>query len=342
LALYTGDFRRSIYRSASAARDASSVAVAPKTMCVKPGDKLVATVWGWDDLPSPTPNDLSFNRGDRVLRGTTLVLNGPGFQAENTPDTLDLGVDFLVTVGGEDPDGDGLSSACGEVYYGTDPQLADTDNDGLNDGAEVNTYGTNPLDADSDDDGLTDGAEVNTYGTNPLDADTDDDGLTDGAEVNSYGTDPKDADTDDDGLTDGDEVNKYGTDPLDADTDNDGLPDGIEVKYGTDPLDADSDDDGLPDGQDVDWIEDVIEGIPDAAIKSPAAGNRNAMLNLLEDAEAVLLKGNRRAALDKLTTLRSRIDGCGTVCDSNDWILDCTIQKEIRMLVDLLIANVRA
>jgi hypothetical protein len=265
-------------------------------MCVKSADKLVATVWGWDDLPSPLPNDLSFNKQDRVLRGTTLVLNGPGFQPENVPDTLDLDVDFLVTVGGEDPDGDGLSSACGEVYYGTNPQLADTDNDGLNDGAEVNTHHTNPLDPDSDDDGLTDGAEVNTHGT----------------------------------------------DPNDADTDDDGLPDGIEVKYGTDPLDADTDDDGLPDGQDVDWIQDVIAGIPAAAIKPPGAGNRNAMMNLLNDAEALLLKRNRRAALDKLMTLRMRNDGCGVVSDGNDWVLDCAIQTELRTLIDLLIANVSA
>ena len=191
------------------------------TMCVKPGDKLVATVWGWDDLPilpyDPSKQSLDFNDYDRVLRGATLVLDGPGFQPEaGNGDILDLGVDFNVTVGGADPDGDGLSSACGETFYGTDPLDPDTDHDGLTDGAEVNTYGTDPLDADSDDDGLTDGAEVNTYGTDPLDPDSDDDGLTDGAEVNTYGTDPLDADTDDDGLTDGAEVNTYGTDPLET------------------------------------------------------------------------------------------------------------------------------
>jgi hypothetical protein len=54
----------------------------------------------------------------------------------------------------------------------------------------------------------------------------------------------------------------------------------------------------------------------------------------------LLAKGNRKPALDKLGTLRMRNDGCGAVPDSNDWIVDCTIQKEIRMLVDLLIANV--
>ena len=34
-----------------------------------------------------------------------------------------------------------------------------------------------------------------------------------------------------------------------------------------------------------------------------------------------------------------RLNGCGAVPDGNDRIVDCTIQKEIRTLVDLLIAN---
>jgi hypothetical protein len=342
--LYTGDFRRSTYRTAATTLDNTRVPVASSTMCVKPTDKLVATVWGWDDRPDFNPTiDPDFNDQDQVLRGTTLVLGGPGFQAEpGDPGNPNLGVDFRVTVGGEDPDGDGLSSACGEVYYGTDPQLADTDNDGLNDGAEVNTHHTDPLDNDSDDDGLTDGAEVNTHHTDPLDADTDDDGLTDGAEVNTHHSDPLDGDTDDDGLTDGAEVNIHHTSPIDADTDDDLLTDGFEVKYGTDPLNRDTDGDGLIDGLDVEWIQTVIAGIPNSAFKPPAAGNRNAMLNLLNDAEALLLKGKRKPALDKLTTLRMRNDGCGVAPDSNDWIINCTIQTEIRMLVDLLITNVKA
>jgi hypothetical protein len=313
-------------------------------MCVKPTDTLVATVWGWDDRPGFFPPlELDFNRQDKVLRGQTLVLNGPNFQAESSGlENQDLVVDFRVTVGGDDPDGDGLTSACGEPFYGTDALVADTDQDGIDDGAEVNSYDTDPLDSDTDDDGLTDGAEVHTYGTHPVDPDTDDDGLTDGAEVNVHRTNPLDSDTDDDGLTDGAEVETYGTDPNDADTDDDGLPDGIEVRYGTNPHDPDSDGDGLPDGKDVEWIQDVIAGIPNAAIKSPAAGNRNAMLNLLNDAEALLLKGNRRSALDKLSTLRKRLDGCGTASDGNDWMLDCAIQTEVRLLIDMLIVNASA
>jgi hypothetical protein len=97
----------------------------------------------------------------------------------------------------------------------------------------------------------------------------------------------------------------------------------------------------LPDGKDVEWIQGVIAGIPNAAIKPPGAGTRNAMLNLLNDAEALLLKGKTKPALDKLANLRTHNDGCGAVRDSNDWIIDCTIQKEVRSLIDLLIANVK-
>ena len=346
-AVYTGDFRRSSSRQGFGLTDDPRVHTESITMCVKPTDRLVASIWGWDDF-NDDPYYPTLSPTDRVLRGPTWVLDGPGFQPESSlppeadQENQDMYVGIHVRLGGEDPDGDGLTSACGETYYGTAPFDPDTDHDGLNDGDEVNTYGTDPLVQDTDNDGLTDGAEINTHGTNPVNPDSDNDGLTDGAEVNTHHTDPNDADTDDDGLTDGAEVNTHHTDPTDADTDDDRLPDGIEVKYGTDPLNADTDGDGLPDGLDVEWIEGVIAGIPNAAFKPPAAGNRNAMLNLLNDAEALLLKGNRRAALDKLMTLRKRNDGCGVVPDGNDWIVDCAIQTEIRMLVDLLIANVRA
>jgi len=258
-------------------------------------------------------------------------------------------------VGGEDPDGDGLSSACGEPFYGTDPINPDSDYDGLNDGVETSgTNPTDPNDEDSDGDGLNDGQEdTNRNGsfdageTNPNDPDTDDDLINDGIEVNgSNPTDPVDPDSDDDGLQDGEEdANHNGsldageTNPNDADSDDDLLSDGQEVDVGTDPLNPDTDGDGLLDGRDVDWIEDAIRAIPASAIKSPAGGNLKAMLNLLEDAEALLLKGNIKAAMDKLMTLRSRIDGCGTVSDKSDWIIDCAQQFRIRELLDIMIAN---
>jgi hypothetical protein len=37
--------------------------------------------------------------------------------------------------------------------------------------------------------------------------------------------------------------------------------------------------------------------------------------------------------------LRARNDGCGAKPDSNDWIINCTVQQEVRSLIDLLIAN---
>ena len=341
--LYTGDFRRSTYKQAASGLGDSSIPMQPLTMCVKPEDKLLATVWGWDDRPVFLGSDPDFNRLDQVLPGTTLEMDGPDFLngVQTNPANVHLNVEFQVSVGGEDPDLDGLSTACGEAYYGTDPQLADTDNDGLNDGDEVNTHHTDPLDPDSDDDGLLDGEEI-AYGADPHDPDSDDDGLTDGDEVHNYGSSPTDADSDDDGLTDGEEVNTYHTDPNDADTDDDLLSDGFEVKYGTDPLDADTDNDGLLDGKDVEWIQGVIAAMPDSAIKPPGGGNRNAMMNLLNDAEALLLKGKTKPALDKLSNLRTHNDGCGAKPDKNDWIIDCTIQAEVRMLVDLLIANVKA
>jgi hypothetical protein len=294
-ALYTGDFRRSQYNTYTQLSDETRVRAEPMTMCVKPDDTLVAAVSGWDDFNDEVENP-SLDKNDRVIRGVTWILDGPNFQPrEDNDEDYDMELDIEVEIGGHDPDGDGLSSACGETFYGTDPFNSDTDDDGLTDGAEVNTHGTDPLDSDTDDDGLSDSAEVNTYGTDPLDSDTDDDGLSDSQELD----------------------------------------------VGTNPLNPDTDGDGLLDGQDVDWIEDAILAIPEDAIQSSGKkGNRNAMLNLLADAESHLRRGRIKPALDKLTTLRSRIVGCGSGSDSNDWITDCAEQVRIRQLLDILIANV--
>ncbi|HEU4751343.1 MAG TPA: hypothetical protein VFT54_09810 [Acidimicrobiia bacterium] len=199
------------------------------------------------------------------------------------------------------------------------------------------------IDTDSDDDGLTDGEEL-VLGTDPFDSDTDDDGLSDGDEVNVHGTDPLDPDTDDDGLSDGDEVNVHGTDPLDADTDDDGLVDGLEVDLGLDPLDPDSDDDGIPDGQDTEFIENAINALGDEAFKdsSPGHGLRQALLQRLENAEREVAGGRVDQAIHHLQNLRRHLDGCGAEADTDDWIVDCEAQVQIRDLLDLLIANLSA
>ena len=215
--------------------------------------------------------------------------------------------------------------------------IVDSDGDGLSDTEEA-ARGTDPLDADTDDDGLTDGAEVNLYGTNPLSSDSDADGLSDSQEL-GLGTSPTDSDSDDDGLTDGAEVNLYGTNPLSLDSDADGLSDAQEVALGTDPTDPDSNDNGIPDGQDVEFVQDDISALPNGAFKSPPAALRRSMVGILEDIEAEIASGDSVGAIAGLTDLRRHVDGCGVRPDRNDWIVECVAQRQVRALVDELIAN---
>jgi hypothetical protein len=249
----------------------------------------------------------------------------------------------------------GGTIALGSVPFSIDP---DADDDGLLDGTELTgSNPTNPDDADTDDDGLLDGAEdANHNGaldpgeTNPNDADSDDDGLTDGIEVNGANpTDPLNPDTDGDGLLDGvEDANHNGqvdpgeTDPNNPDTDGDGLPDGVEVALGSDPLDADSDDDGIPDGQDPDILGAFIEALPGTAFKSTGHGLQQAMLSHLKNIEKRIEKGDIEQAIKELQHLRERVDGCGTEPEPNDWIVDCTVQLQVRTVIDLFIANLQA
>ncbi len=233
-----------------------------------------------------------------------------------------------------DVDADGVER-CEERALGTDPGNADSDEDGLSDGVEL-TLGTDPLDEDTDGDLLDDGME-DLLGTDPLDRDTDGDRIEDGQEFLD-GTDPTSGDSDGDGLLDGDELD-FGTDPLNPDSDDDGLPDGLEIDVGTDPLLDDSDGDGLLDGQDVEWIQTALAGLPPSAFLGPSQGTRRALQSLLDEVEALLLAGDTAAATRKLVNLRRRLDGCGARPDTNDWIVTCGDQVDVRGLIDLLRGN---
>lgn len=328
---------------------------APVTQCVRGFDTTFrVALHGWDDDDTFGANG-DYGDDDDAIVGFTEKLDAAtipiGSPLVRTTSSHDLRVTYRVTRVA-DTDTDGLD-ACGEDFYQTDPNRADTDSDQLADGLEVNGANpTSPRLADTDGDGLDDGQEdANHNGaldpgeTNPNDTDSDNDLLPDGIEVNgSNPTNPLDADTDDDGLTDGQEdangtggVDAGETNPNDADSDDDGLGDGLEVSVGTNPLDPDSDDDGLPDGRDTDWIESAIAALPDSVLKHP--NNRKAMVDLLDDAEKLAKKGNVNAARDKLLSLRGHLDGCGAASDPNDWIIDCTTQLKIRALVDVLFAN---
>jgi hypothetical protein len=87
-----------------------------------------------------------------------------------------------------------------------------------------------------------------------------------------------------------------------------------------------------------DVVNDVIAA-PDDAFKS--AGAQGAILKLLNDIAQAIASGNSARAMDKLTTLRSRLDGCedGPPADRNDWIVDCAVQDIIRTLIDSIIAE---
>lgn len=298
-------------------------------------------------------NDLAPNRDDLIFKHYTVDyfckvgLDSDGDGLEDIEEAYTLETSPV----NDDTDGDGVLDGDEVNVLGTDPLDRDSDEDGENDGVEdgdsdglTNTeelylHETDPLNDDTDSDGLIDGDEVNVYQTDPLDEDTDDDGLSDGEEVNFHGTDPLDDDSDDDGLSDGDEVNSYGTDPLDPDTDDDELTDGQEVMDGTDPLDRDSDDDGLGDGEDVEFVQNAIEATTPTAFVPPGEGTREAMVARLDGVESILLGGQTAAAIRQLENIRRHVDGCGAAPDSNDWLVSCQAQLEIRALIDLLTSN---
>jgi hypothetical protein len=125
-----------------------------------------------------------------------------------------------------------------------------------------------------------------------------------------------------------------------TDTDGDGLPDSDEAALGTDLKDPDSDDDGLLDGSDPDTVGDVVAALPDEVFRSSDGGNRTATLAILEAIEQEIEDGDIAEALRQLRNLRMRVDGCGASPDRNDWIIDCGTQRQVRALLDLLIANV--
>jgi hypothetical protein len=129
---------------------------------------------------------------------------------------------------------------------------------------------------------------------------------------------------------------------LDPDTDDDGLMDGVEVATGMDPLDPDTDDDGIPDGQDPDFIQNYINSLPAEAFRSTGPGTRTAILAHLETIEAKIAAGRIENALQQLSNLRRHIDGCGASPDTNDWVVECTAQIQLREYLDLLVANLMA
>ena len=128
-----------------------------------------------------------------------------------------------------------------------------------------------------------------------------------------------------------------------VDSDGDSVPDDQDPN----PGDDDADDDGIPDGEDPDTVGEAVEELPPGVFDNEGdpEGQRNAILEQLEEVEALIMTGDIAGAISKLENIRKKVDGCPDVpepaetADNNDWISDCDSQREVRELIDLLIIN---
>ena len=126
------------------------------------------------------------------------------------------------------------------------------------------------------------------------------------------------------------------------DNDQDGTVD--EGFADTDCVDSDDDNDGIDDSIDPDVFAAFIEELPRSSFAS--RGHRDALLDRLDDAEALIADRAHREAVNALLDLRKRMDGCRggdrEKPDRDDWIVDCVDQRHARALLDDLIANLQA
>jgi hypothetical protein len=104
--------------------------------------------------------------------------------------------------------------------------------------------------------------------------------------------------------------------------------------------DADEDDDGIPDTQDPDIVAVVVAALPDSSFAN--GEHRQPILNRLEAIEQTIAAGDFEGARTELENLRRKVDGCGATADTNDWIVDCDAQLQVRALIDSLLAALPA
>ena len=172
--------------------------------------------------------------------------------------------------------------------------------------------------ADSDGDGIEQSDDNCATTANADQADTDGDGAGNAC----------DPDDDNDGDLDGADNCPLVANSDQANTDGDALGNAC---------DPDDDNDGILDVADPDTAADLVNSLPDSVFNG--GGNRNAFLSRLEAIEQRIAAGDIDQAIHELENLRRRVDGCGSAADSNDWIIDCTAQQQIRAVIDMLIAN---
>jgi VCBS repeat-containing protein len=100
---------------------------------------------------------------------------------------------------------------------------------------------------------------------------------------------------------------------------------------------ADDDGDGIPNSQDPDVVGALVAALPDSAFSN--GEHRQPILNRLDAIERLILAGDLAHARSELQSLRQKVDGCGATADTNDWIVDCAAQLQVRARIDDLIAH---
>lgn len=86
---------------------------------------------------------------------------------------------------------------------------------------------------------------------------------------------------------------------------------------------------------DLDWTVAAADEVEESAYESDAA--RSDLVGGLNAANAELAAGRTASAVNRLKELLPRLDGCGKGEASDDWLVDCEAQYEIRVLVEQII-----
>ena len=83
-----------------------------------------------------------------------------------------------------------------------------------------------------------------------------------------------------------------------------------------------------------------LEGIPADALKSEDVARRDTLVDKTIEITQMLSRGDIKGAKQKLEKdIRAKMDGCPSVPDNNDWVVDCAWQYDLRVLIDDLIQS---
>jgi hypothetical protein len=92
----------------------------------------------------------------------------------------------------------------------------------------------------------------------------------------------------------------------------------------------------------MDYIEDE-NSLPDSAIRHPASSRRQALLEKLDELRLMIADDELNGAIQKLTNdILDKMNGCPPQADANDWILDCSQQSTLQIMLQDLITSLEA